>query len=294
MNELLANQYEVRVFGRNKAKLQALWPEVETAIGDVFNQADLIQAMQGIDTVFQCAAIPYSQTIAKQMSLGQTVMDAALKTHTNVIFIDGIYVYGDANGWVNEETIHQPISHKGSVKEQLTKLIFSERYQGIDKMMLRLPDYYGPSMRAGSYLGPLLIAMAQNQIGWYVGSKRKVREYIYLPDAAQMAVELAKVKANYNQSWNLPGQLIRGRDFIRIARKVSGVRRPMLTFTKPLIRMVGRSNPDVKEIVEMYYLTQRPIYLNGDKVKRALGSVPKTSFETGLKVTLTALKSEES
>ncbi|PWG00496.1 hypothetical protein DCM90_06105 [Levilactobacillus bambusae] len=65
VHELLMRDVKVRVFGRNRQRLESLWPNVETVMGDIFNLADLIRAMQAVDVVIQCAAIPYSQTAIK-------------------------------------------------------------------------------------------------------------------------------------------------------------------------------------------------------------------------------------
>ncbi len=288
--ELIRSGVKTTVFGRSAQRLQSAFPKTPYVVGDAFQTDALIAAIQtsGADTIFQCAAIPYHQTVARQLPLGRAVMDAALATHTRVAFIDGIYAYGDVNGQADEATDLRTVSRKGIVKKRLSELLFSPRYQSIPKILFRLPDYYGPSARQASYLGGTLMSIAQHQLAFYIGAKTKRREYVYLPDAAKMMVTIAAAATSFDQVWNVPGQVITGQQLMKLDRCVAQSHAPVLTMTKPLIRVVGWLNPDVAEIKEMYYLTQHPIYLSHQKYRDTFGKVVATPFKVGLRATLTA------
>ncbi|PWG00495.1 hypothetical protein DCM90_06100 [Levilactobacillus bambusae] len=217
-------------------------------------------------------------------------MEAALQSRTKVVFLDGIYAYGDANGLVDENSPLVPNSRKGKAKKALSELIFSPQYEDIDKTLLRLPDYYGPSMRSATYLGMTLDGIANRQLTFYVGPKNRVREYVYLPDAAKMVVNIALASRAYNQVWNIPGQTITGNDLIKIAKQISGDTKPVLTLTKPLIRIVGLRDANVGEIAEMYYLTRRPLYLSHHKYEAQFGPVPATPWQIGLTATIKSMQ----
>ncbi|AEV94411.1 NAD-dependent epimerase/dehydratase family protein [Pediococcus claussenii] len=289
-NELIAKGFSTKVFGRDLSMLQKLWPSIDHSIGDVFNKDDIISAGNDVDTIFQCAAVPYNQTVKKQVKLGKSVMDAALSLYCRIIFIDGIYAFGDADGIVTEKSPLLPVSKKGIVKKELNDLIFDSKYKSLKPILLRLPDYYGPTMRESSYLGPTVLNIAQRQFAMYVGPKKLQREYVYLPDAAKMAVTIASASNTGNQSWNIPGQIISGTLFIKIAKRLAHDHLPVITLNKNIIKIIGPWQPNVAEISEMYYLTQRPIYLSHTKYEKRFGPIPDTPFEQGLRTTITALQ----
>lgn len=289
-NELITRGISTKVFGRNLSVLQKLWPNIEHSTGDVFNENDIVSAGDEVDTIFQCAAVPYNQTVKKQVELGRSVMEAALSLHCRVVFIDGIYAFGDANGIVSEKSPLLPVSKKGIAKKELNDLIFDSKYKSLKPILLRLPDYYGPTMRESSYLGPTVLNIAQHHFAMYVGSKKIQREYVYLPDAAKMAVTIASASGTGNQSWNIPGQVISGTLFIKIAKRFAHDSLPVITLNKNMIKIIGHWQPNVAEISEMYYLTQRPVYLSHTKYEQHFGSIPNTPFEQGLQTTIAALQ----
>lgn len=293
--ELLRRGIDTTVFGRSEQRLQRAFPETPYAVGDVFKPQDLIDAIQTheIDTLFQCAAIPYSQTVKRQVPLGQSVMEAAFTTQTQVAFIDGIYAYGDVRGQATEATPLAPVSRKGLVKKQLSDLLFSPSYATVNTVLFRLPDYYGPSARQASYLGGTLMGIARKRPTFYIGDKHQKREYVYLPDAAKMMVTIAAEPTAYNQAWNIPGQIISGKKLLKFARRLAGTHVPVFTMTRPLIGLVGRFNPDVAEMREMYYLTKHPVYLSPAKYRAKFGEVVRTPIKTGLMATIMAYEHKD-
>ncbi|MNJ55423.1 hypothetical protein D3C77_509100 [compost metagenome] len=162
-------------------------------------------------------------------------------------------------------------------------------------MIVRLPDYYGPTANKASYLGSTLEAIAAGQMAFFIGNMRVPREYVYLPDAAKMIVELAIREEAYGQNWNIPGQgVISGKEIIRIARQASGQSKPVISLGRVGLSLIGLFEPVMKEIVEMLYLTEEPIVLSGKKYERLVGPIPGTSFERGITDTIQTLMNRQS
>lgn len=286
--ELIKEKIPVKIFGRNQSKLKKMFPGQEIAIGDAFNYQDLINALNDdqIDTVFQTAAIPYSQTVEKQLPLAENIMKAVSAAGKKIVFVDGIYAYGDAGQIVTEDYIGHPKSKKGKIKKALTDLIFSPAYRKTQPILLRYPDYFGPGARKSSYLGGTLISIAAGKTSFYIGPKKIKREYIYLPDAAKMSVKIASDRHAYGQIWNLPGQKISGKKIISISQQIANKHRPVISLNKLLIRMIGIFDKNIAEIAEMYYLTIRPVYLNGEKYKKHFGKIIKSNIKDALNTTI--------
>ena len=292
VQELLRRKVQVVVFGRSLEKLKQCWPTAtDWCEGNIFDTQSIITAGRDCDVIFQCAAIPYHLTTSQQLPLGKSVMLAASALRAKVVFIDGIYAYGAAVDRPTRETDPlQPISQKGRVKQQLCDLIFSREFKDVPTALIRLPDYYGPTARASSYLGLTMQGIAQKKPTIFIGRQSVAREFVYLPDAAKMIVRLADKVNAYRQVWNIPGQIITGHELVQIAKRTAGTHVPVISLTKPLLKVCGLFDADIKEIVEMYYLTEHPVYLDGQKYLNHIGPIDTTPFTIGITQTINALR----
>lgn len=298
--ELLKRGVETVAFGRSLPKLEQLAttlgnPEGLTLLtGDVFNANDVFSAGQGVDVIFHSASVPYHEMSTRLLPMGEAVMEAANKLGAKVVAVDGIYPYGRrANEQpIDEEYPKNPHTTKGKVKLKFEHMFFNPRWNRTRGLIVRLPDYYGPTANEASYLGSTLQAMAIGKPAMFIGNMNVPREYVYLPDAAVMIVELASREEAYGQNWNIPGAgVISGRDIVRMARKASGKSKLVLPIGRMGLSLLGLFLPVMKEIVEMLYLTEEPLKLSGSKYERLVGPIPATSFEKGITETVHSLKS---
>ena|SRR5690625_3295722 len=131
--------------------------------------------------------------------------------------------------------------------------------------------------------------MIENQKAQFVGDKSIPREHIFTPDGAKALVKLAERDDAYYQNWNIPASdVITGQELIHIIRKLTNNQKKVTTITKNMLRFVGLFNRQMREFVEMQYLNEEPVILNGDKYEKNIGLLPKTSYEEGIKVTVEA------
>jgi nucleoside-diphosphate-sugar epimerase len=165
-------------------------------------------------------------------------------------------------------------------------LLRDPQYADIKPTLIHLPDYFGPTARNSSYLGATMIGIAQKKMTFYIGPKKVEREFVYLPDAAKMIVNIVLDPSSYGQSWNIPGQIITGKKLIDYANKAVNNTKPVLTMTRLLINIVGLFDANVKEISEMYYLTTNPVFLNSEKYQKHFGHIIKTPFNKSISTTI--------
>ncbi|MFM1654987.1 SDR family NAD(P)-dependent oxidoreductase [Brevibacillus sp. B_LB10_24] len=285
-------------FGRSVRKLEQLRdrlgnPEhVTIAAGDAFRPSDIVRAAEGADVLFHCANVPYHEMERKLIPLGESVMEAADRLGLKVVAIDGIYPYGRRQmDRVTEEHPKQPHTRKGKTRLAFEKMLFDSRWGQAKVMIVRLPDYYGPTANEASYLGSTLEAIAAGKMAFFIGNMRVAREFVYLPDAAFMIAELAIRDDTYGENWNIPGAgLISGREIVRIARQASGSAKPVIPLGRVGLSLLGMVAPVMKEVVEMLYLTEEPLILSGEKYERRVGPVRATSFEEGIANTIRSLQ----
>ncbi len=53
---------------------------------------------------------------------------------------------------------------------------------------------------------------------------------------------------------------------------------------------MGLFDKQMKEYVEMLYLTEKPVVLSGEKYEMLIGKVPKTSYREGLEETILSMQ----
>lgn len=298
VQELIRKGIPTVAFGRSAEKLDRLLESLgrpahlTSYTGDVFRVQDVVNAAQGADVMFQCASVPYHEMYTRQLPLAESVMEAAGIAATSIVFIDGIYPYGRATTpRVREDHPKQPHTKKGKVKLELERLIFDSRWGATKRLIVRLPDYYGPSANMASYLGMTMEGIAAGRPAMFIGNMKVAREYIYLPDAAHMIVELAGREEAYGQDWNLPGAgVISGQELVRIAQAASGAAKLVLPLRRASLRLIGMFNPVIREIVEMLYLTEEPVVLDGSKYERLIGPITATPFKHGIATTIKTMK----
>lgn len=297
--ELLKRGVETVIFGRSRSKLEHLAGRLGNpghltiAAGDAFKPEDIVSAAGDADVLFHCANVPYHEMVSRLIPLGESVMEAAKLKNLKVVAVDGIYPYGKRqSNPVTEEHPKQPHTKKGKTRLAFEQMLFDSRWGNLQRMIVRLPDYYGPTANEASYLGGTLSAIAAGKMAFFIGNMHVPREYVYLPDAAKMIVELAGQDSAYGQNWNIPGAgVISGREIVRIAREASGKSRPVLPLGKAGLSLLGLFVPVMKEIVEMLYLTEEPLTLSGEKYRKHIGPIPATGFREGISETIRALKS---
>lgn len=292
VSELLDRGIKVIAFGRNEDKLKGLVEEhhfnqcLSYKLGDIFDYQTIVDASKGAEVMFQCANVKYQEMEEQLQPLGESVMKAADTLGIKIVVVDGVYVYGHQIAKGDENHPKRPHTKKGKIRIEFENLIFSDKWKHAEALIVRLPDYYGPTAQT-SYLQFTLEGMANRKVSVFLGNLKTPREYVYLPDAAKMIVNIAEKDDAYGENWNIPGGgLISGKQIIQIARDVTENRKMVIPLKKKAIRLIGLFDPLMREVVEMMYLTKEGFVLSGEKYEKRIGPVPKTPFKKGLEENL--------
>ncbi|WHZ58811.1 NAD-dependent epimerase/dehydratase family protein [Metabacillus hrfriensis] len=295
VTELLSRGIEVIAFGRSENKLKDLitqhhsTPLLTYKLGDIFEYQTIVEAAVDADVIFQCANVQYHEMADKLHLLGESVMKAADILGKKIVIVDGIYVYGRQIAKGDENHLKQPHTKKGSIRVEFENLVFDKKWKNAKALIVRLPDYYGVTSQ-NSYLQPTLTGLAADKISVFIGNLKTPREYVYLPDAAKMIVEIAIKDDSYGENWNIPGGgLITGKEIIKIAHEITGNRKLVIPLNKNAIRIIGLFDPVMREAVEIMYLTEEGFILSGEKYENRIGKIAATPYKEGLEETLKLL-----
>ncbi|KAA0547358.1 SDR family NAD(P)-dependent oxidoreductase [Bacillus sp. BGMRC 2118] len=287
VRELSSRGFAVKAFARTKSKLEKLYSQdknVEVVVGDVFDYATLLHASKDVDVIFQAANLPYVEWESQLPSFIKQILRVAEENQSKVAFVENIYAYGKNIGTkITESDPKTPHTKKGKIRLEVEKLI---KDSNVPSIIAHFPDFYGPNAE-NTILHLTLNNVVNNKRALFVGDKRIAREYIYTPDGAKALVSLSLCNEAYGQCWNIPGHdVITGEQLIEIIRNQTQYKKSVSTVTKNMIKLLGVFDKNMREVVEMYYLNEDPVILSGNKYKVNIGEIPSTSYEIGIKETL--------
>ncbi|MDM5191049.1 SDR family NAD(P)-dependent oxidoreductase [Bacillus sp. DX4.1] len=285
--ELCSRGIDVIAFARNKKKLEKLFhgeEKVQIKTGDVFQQSNVMEAAKSVDVIFHAVNIPYTDWEMQQPKLLRNILEATKYYGAKLAMVDNIYAYGrQGQEQVTEEVEKHPHTKKGKIRLQLEMM--TKQYE-VPILIAHFPDFYGPNAES-TLIHHTLQSVLANKMANFVGDKRLAREYIFTPDGAKAIVELALRDEAYGQNWNIPGcGVITGEEMIQHIRELTGYTKSVMTVKKGMIRLLGLFDKQMREFVEMLYLTEEPVVLSGEKYERYIGKVPRTPYRNGLKETI--------
>jgi len=286
VNELAKREIQVKAFSRNKEKLNALFQEhknITIISGDVFNEQELMKAAKGVDVIFHAISFPYQDWEDRHMQCLDILIRVAQKQQAKIALVDNIYAYGRQATIVTEEAKKEPHTKKGKIRLAMENKL---KDSNIPSLIVHMPDLYGPNAE-NTILYETLKSVVKGKKANFVGNMKVAREFLYTFDGAEAMIGLALRPDTYNQNWNVPAvQAITGEQLVTILREITGYSKEVRTISKAMIRFIGIFSPFMKEMVEMMYLTEKPVILSGEKYEKEIGILPRTSYKVGLQETV--------
>ncbi|MFX3675223.1 MAG: SDR family NAD(P)-dependent oxidoreductase [Paenisporosarcina sp.] len=291
VKELTSRGIMVTAFARSREKLEKFFGDDKNVIiftGDVFRLEDLDEAAKEVDIIYHCVNIPYTNWTEQLPILMSNILHTAEKHSAKVAVVDNIYAYGRSLGTkVSETTTKKPHTKKGKIRLQLETQI---KESNVPTLIAHFPDFYGPNAE-NTILQYTLLNVVKGKKSSYVGDQRISREFIFTPDGAKAIVSLSLLEEAYGQNWNIPGYgVISGEEIVKTIREITGYQKGVSTVSKKMIQFLGLFNRQMREVVEMFYLNEEPVILNGKKYEKLIGKVPSTSYQEGLKQTIDHMK----
>jgi nucleoside-diphosphate-sugar epimerase len=294
VKELSSRGIQVNAFARNRVKLEKLFlndPNVTICSGDIFRLVDLDHAAKDTDIIYQSANLPYSEWKVKLPIMMSNILQTAEKHDAKLAIVDNIYAYGRSKGkGVRETTVKNPNTKKGRIRLDLENMVMQSN---VAALIAHFPDFYGPYAE-NTILNYTLSNIVKDKKASFVGNQNIAREFIYTPDGAKAIVNLSLHEQAYGETWNIPGYgVVSGKELIQISRELTGFQKGVSSVTKTMIRFLGLFNRQMREVVEMFYLNEDPVVLNGEKYEKLIGPVPRTPYSEGLKHTINHMKRSE-
>ncbi|MGD8780783.1 MAG: NAD-dependent epimerase/dehydratase family protein [Ignavibacteria bacterium] len=294
-NETVAKLHEkkinLKLVSRNPKKIKDC-DEVFPA--DLTNADQVYEAVKDSEIVFLTAGLEYKAKVWEEAwpKIMENTINACKRYGAKLIFFDNVYMYGNVNGWMTEDTEIKPVSKKGEVRAEIAvKLIEEIDKQNIDAIIARSADFYGPNAVNGIINILVINKFAnENNANWLLNDKVK-HSFTYTKDAADALVVLVESENTWNQIWHLPTnkEVLNGKEIIETAAKYFGAEPRYGILNKFMISLAGLFNSQIRESKEMLYQYEYDYLFDSSKFEKRFNYTP-ISYEEGIRETIESIK----
>lgn len=263
-----------------RAAAQVFWDRgwrvrmYDRAVGDMVRQA------QGVDVIVNGLNPPnYHDWAGLLPQITRDVIAAAQASGATVILPGNVYVYGNTPGLWTEETLHQPCSRKGRIREEIEQMY---RAAGVQTIILRAGDFISAEAGDSDLMGVVHLKGLKRGVVTALGDPDAMHAYGYLPDWAEAACQLAerrKTLAAFTDV-NLGGANFTMNDLAAVLAQHLGLSVRVKQFGWWQMRLLAPFSELARELLEMRYLWSVPHRLNHDKLLSLLPDFKHTDLAT--------------
>ena len=290
--ELARRGVPFRVVGRNLARLEAFRRQAEVVEADLADARSAANAARGVDTVIYAVGVPYPRFELHPRFMRTAIEGATAAGVARTIVVSSVYSYGvPRTPRVAETHPREPHTAKGRYRKEQEDIALEAHARGLLRtLVLRLPDFYGPHAENSLAHEVFKAALAGKTANW-LGPVSTPHEFVFVPDAGRVIVDLASREEPWGEAWNFggPGE-ITGAGFIQKVYRAAGREPKFRAVGRTMLKLAGWFSPFMRELPEMLYLQETPVILDDSKLQRLLGPLPRTSYDDGIRRTLEWLR----
>ncbi len=281
---LAAKNAPFRLVGRNPKPVAG----AEVFAADLSDLEQTVAAVSGSDVVFLLAGLKYDLAVWRELwpRIMTNAIEACKRAQAKLVFFDNVYMYGKVDHPMTEQTPYAPSSKKGEIRAAIaTELMDQVKAGNLTATIARSADFYGPRIKTGV---PNLLVFEPFATGgtasWLVNDAVP-HSLTFTPDAARGVAMLAERESAWNQVWHLPTapDPPTGKAFVEMAAARFGVKPKYRVLGKPLLRVVGLFDPQVRESYEMLYQSEAPYLFDSTKFAKEFGFAG-TPYSEGIRI----------
>ena len=291
VRELARARQPMRLVARNAKPVGG----AEAVAADISNLDQTIGAVSGSTVVHLLVGLKYDLKVWRELwpRIMNNAIEACKRAKAKLIFFDNVYMYGKVSGRMTEGTPFNPCSKKGEIRAQIATTLLNEVKAGkLKAMIVRSADFYGPQARTSVPNILVFDKFAKGATASWLVDDSVPHSYTYTTDAAKSLALLADAESAWNQTWHVPtaSNPPAGKDFIQMVAKEFGVAPKYRVLSRPLIRVAGLFDSDIRESYEMLYQSDSEYLFDSTKFSKAFNFEP-TSYAEGIRRTASACKS---
>lgn len=277
----------VRLVSRHPEKIHA---EDEIISADLNDPIQVDKSVAGSAVVYLTAGLPYRLKVWQEAwpRIMKNVIDACKKHQARLIFFDNIYIYGQVQGPITENSPEKPVSKKGQVRLTLAQMLREAWDQGeLSGAIVRSPDFYGPGAENGILNVMVLDKLKRHSKPQWLCNDKVRYSTIYTLDAALGTALVGNTPEAMNQVWHLPtsAEAVSAGELIEKSTAIAQFASKQLVLRKWMLSLTGIFDPTVRELGEMTYQYDNDYIFDSGKFNTYFRFKP-TEYREGLKATL--------
>lgn len=287
---LLAEGWRVRALNRDPeaARRRTGASRIEWVGGDAMVPADVISAAHGAQVIVHAVnPAGYRNWEGLQMPMLESTIAAARASGARIVFAGTVYNYGpDAFPVIDEHSEQHPISRKGEVRVRMETALRAAAADGVKVLILRMGDFFG--LKPGSdWLTQGIIAQNKPIAAVsYPGNLDITHTWVFLPDVGETVARLLASNLADFETFQMEGHRIDGHQFAAALEAAAGRKLKVGRLPWALVSLLAPFNETFRELLEMRYLWQRPVLLDGARLAARIGPEPRTPLAQALRATL--------
>jgi nucleoside-diphosphate-sugar epimerase len=254
--------------------------------GDMTDPDSARDVCAGAGVVYHCVNVPYTEWPRLLLPTAQNVVVAAASAGAKLVVVDNLYMYGEPDGSMTEETPRNARGRKGRLRVELEKLFLDAHRSGRARVAIgRASDFYGPNANSMAVELAVKPALLGKRASW-LGSLDAPHTMSYLDNVAKGLVTLGERDEALGEVWHLPpGEPLTGRQFIEMVGEALDSPVKMGVIGRPMMLLAGLFNRQIREALEVFYQFEKPFVMDSSKFERAFGG-EVTPHAAGIRRTL--------
>lgn len=266
----------------------------------VKNYLAKFSSLQNVEEITSLDAIKSNSTIVfffdSYLDIPQNILENVnkilLSDATNIIYLDTVEIYGFTDkGSADESYRHIPLTQNGKIRKEIYQLLQKNAEENLTRkiILLRLPDLLAPG--ANFFLNSVLSGKS-NIIQW-PGSTAINHEFIFVSDAIDVlksVIEWAEKSSDSGKmliEFNISGTKYTLEQIAAAINEITGVLVKIVRYNTLFLFLqqffVNKNKINyAKNIIDVKYLFDKPIFLNSAKYEFQFGEIKKTELYNGL------------
>jgi nucleoside-diphosphate-sugar epimerase len=267
---------------------QTLPGNVAIVYGEATDPDSARRACRGATIIYHCVNVAQVQWIQLMPQIHETIIDAARESRALVVFPGNVMGYGPLQEVPARED--HPLAaetRKGRLRNAMEERLMKAHEAGeISTVIPRFPDLYGPNV-TNPQMAPLFRSALAGKTSTWPGKLNVPHDLLYVEDAARACVLLARTPDAHGEVWHVPGPgPLTGRQFVEMAFEAVGSPTRARALGRTLFRVFGILIPNAGEMVELLYLYEQPMVLDGRKFSNAFPSFEYTPHREAVRRTV--------
>jgi nucleoside-diphosphate-sugar epimerase len=258
---------------------------VQWVSADLSDPDQTIAAVAGSRIAYLLVGLKYDTAVWRELwpRIMRNTIEACQRAGAKLVFFDNVYAYGKVAGPMTEQTPFNPCSRKGEIRAQVAAMLLEEVARGnLIGLIARSADFYGPNVRNSIANLMVIDRLAKGSKALWLVDDSVPHSWTYAPDAGQSLCALVACDTAWNQTWHVPTapDPPTGERLVAMAAAALGTPPRCQILGRPLLKLAGLINSDIRESYEMLYQYDSAYVFDSSKIA-TLGLTP-TDYAAGI------------